>query len=329
MPTPGDRPQPGPVAIVFATTILIVGAAIGTGTLLLGLLPELQRSRLWALLASAVPYGVFAWLLALLGAATLCRRHLGWLIVALPVVTTLVIQIAWVAPYFPHSAPSGTGPRFTLMSLNTWGGRAGIADLVAEVDSAKPDVIVLVEVTDECLGFIQRTTIARTYPYRIGQAGNRFDASGLMILSRFPLQALPTDLPTALQIAKVDIRGREVVVAAVHPPNPFVNHPEWLSTSEAIRKRLRPLLGQRLVVAGDFNATADHLTLRRILGIGLRDAAVTSGSGWQPTWPANKAVPPVIAIDHVLIGALVSADEVAAFTVPLTDHRGLVARLRS
>lgn len=329
MPTPGERPRPGPAAIVFATTALIVGAAIGTGTMVLGVLPELQRSRSWALLASAVPYGVFAWLLALIGAVTLCRRHLGWLIVALPVVTTLAIQIAWVAPYVPHSVPSSAGPRFTVMSLNTWGGRAGIADLAAEVKTAKPDVIVLVEVTDEFLGFIQRTPIARTYPYRIGQAGNRFDASGLMILSRFPLQSLPTDLPTALQIAKADIGGREVVVAAVHPPNPFVNHPEWLSTSEAIRTRVRGLIGQRLVVAGDFNATADHLTLRRILGIGLRDAAVASGSGWLPTWPANKPVPPVIAIDHVLIGSRVSADSVRAFTVPLTDHRGLVAQLRT
>ena len=39
------------------------------------------------------------------------------------------------------------------------------------------------------------------------------------------------------------------------------------------------------ILAGDFNATLDHVELRRLLGTGYRDAAASLGRGLTPTWP--------------------------------------------
>ena len=55
------------------------------------------------------------------------------------------------------------------------------------------------------------------------------------------------------------------------------------------------------------NATPDHDVMRELDDAGYRDAGEVSNEGWQPTWPANHVgilplLPPLVRIDHVLIG---------------------------
>ena len=39
-----------------------------------------------------------------------------------------------------------------------------------------------------------------------------------------------------------------------------------------------------MILAGDFNATADHAQFRQLLKLGYRDAATEAGRGLIPTW---------------------------------------------
>jgi endonuclease/exonuclease/phosphatase (EEP) superfamily protein YafD len=117
-------------------------------------------------------------------------------------------------------------------------------------------------------------------------------------------------------------------VAAVHPVSPYPsNAGEWSVELGRIRTWLGGVDGLA-VVAGDFNATRDHEQFRRVLETGFEDAATQVGVGWQPTFPANRRrIPPLVAIDHVLVHGGIVAEEVTRVTIPDTDHESIIARL--
>ena len=83
-----------------------------------------------------------------------------------------------------------------------------------------------------------------------------------------------------------------------------------------------------MLVIGDFNATREHLPMRQLIAEhDLVDAAEQARAGWQPTFPADRRYPPLVAIDHVLLSPSLTASEVSAFSVKYGAHRGLIARL--
>ena len=83
---------------------------------------------------------------------------------------------------------------------------------------------------------------------------------------------------------------------------------------------------------GDFNATLDHVPLRRLLAFGLRDAAEATNAGWQPTYPAPGSttwlglpVPPLVPIDRVLFSGGLAVSHMWRVTTAGADHVGVVA----
>ena len=88
--------------------------------------------------------------------------------------------------------------------------------------------------------------------------------------------------------------------------------------------------GPLRVLVGDFNATLDHVELRRLLATGYRDAASVVGKGLTPTWPyfgPRWAITPKVTIDHVLADRRIGVRSFEAFTIPGTDHRVILAEL--
>ncbi|MGA9871935.1 MAG: endonuclease/exonuclease/phosphatase family protein, partial [Rhodococcus sp. (in: high G+C Gram-positive bacteria)] len=81
-----------------------------------------------------------------------------------------------------------------------------------------------------------------------------------------------------------------------------------------------------VLIAGDFNATNDNVQFRDLLRGGLVDARQAVGAGLVPTFPSDRAVPPILAIDHDLVEG-VRADAVKAVDLPGSDHRGLLVRV--
>jgi endonuclease/exonuclease/phosphatase (EEP) superfamily protein YafD len=86
------------------------------------------------------------------------------------------------------------------------------------------------------------------------------------------------------------------------------------------------------VIAGDLNATMDHVPMRALVGSGFADAATQADSRWQPTWPADGqvsrfgfALPSLVPIDHVLVKGALRAVRTESVEIDGTDHRALVA----
>ena len=80
------------------------------------------------------------------------------------------------------------------------------------------------------------------------------------------------------------------------------------------------------ILAGDFNATLDHTSLRRLIGEGYVDAANETGSGLIPTF-RQWWVPP-ITLDHVLADTRCGVRRMKVYDLPGSDHRAVFAELR-
>ena len=83
-----------------------------------------------------------------------------------------------------------------------------------------------------------------------------------------------------------------------------------------------------MVVAGDFNATLDHVQLRDAIAMGYVDAAARAGVGLVPTWPNGRLFPPQVTIDHVLADERLSVADADVHEQPDSDHRAVFAELR-
>lgn len=123
--------------------------------------------------------------------------------------------------------------------------------------------------------------------------------------------------------------GISPLVFAVHPVPPWPRHPQaWVRELAAIRQMLAKIPDDDgpVVVAGDFNATFDHKRYRDLLSGPYRDAAMEVGAGHLASYHADWRLPPVIAIDHILVRDA-AVTEVGLVDLPGSDHRGIRASL--
>ena len=77
--------------------------------------------------------------------------------------------------------------------------------------------------------------------------------------------------------------------------------------------------GIPLVLAGDFNASADHPGYRQVAD-GLVEAHEAAGSGWVRTWLiGRRVIPPFVQIDDVLAKGM-TVTGAGSEVIPGTDH---------
>ena len=86
--------------------------------------------------------------------------------------------------------------------------------------------------------------------------------------------------------------------------------------------------GDPLIVAGDFNATADHVPMEQLLASGLRDAFDEAGRGVGATWPAWRwPMIPVMRLDHVLVRGAITVLTAEVQYNRGSDHRRVSVEL--
>lgn len=284
-----------------------------------------------AKLAAFIPYGLIFWLPAviLLGAAAVRSwRHRSSGRTILTVLSALaalglVATLAWEGPAFVADRRSTDTAPVTVVSLNV----ARTADPAAVARAAAPaDVVVFVEASHEWVSSLP-AGFRREFPH-LAPAMAEFDG-GSVVFSRHPVMS-SIEVPSssfqqwAAIVSTPQIGPLRVV--GVHPCNPYCAPGLWLREAD----QLRAWLATRdttvpTVVAGDFNAVDDHITMRGLYDDGFRSAADLAGAGFVRTWPANRTLPPMIGIDHVLLDGRLTATGFSTFEVPNTDHLGLMA----
>jgi endonuclease/exonuclease/phosphatase (EEP) superfamily protein YafD len=247
----------------------------------------------------------------------------------------------------PRRQPAAGGPVLRVLTQNMLIGRAPADALVGLARATRADVLFVQELTEEAAARLAGAGIGAVFPHQVIEhsGGNVHDTG---IYARYPLHdgaapdggdarrtgaGGPRVMPQ--RTARLDLpSGHSVDLVCAHIPPP---KPPWSPRSaerwEAELDRVpppgTPPGDPPVVLAGDFNATVDHAPLRGLLRRGYRDAACEVGNGLVPTWgPEPHGHPPLLTIDHVLVGPGCAVLRTRVHRIPGIDHRALYAELR-
>lgn len=342
-----DGPRAGGAgrALVTAVLVIVVLAATAVAAALAAarvLSPGILRG---IELVALTPAGLPAAVVALVGALLLLWRRpaLGrpLLVLALGLAA---LHAWWLAPLFVGDVPAAdpSGARLVVMTQNLETGDAGAVAALVEQQSV--DVLV---VTDAPAGQVQGVVAAGVgdvLPHSTldeGTGTSSGTSSGSVVWSRHPIRSdtLVSDGGDS-RVVVLDVPGPDdVAVVALHPTPPYQDggarwRADWTQVLDDLRETYGDTVTGRVVVVGDLNATLDHEPVRALSDMGLRDVAEQLNAGLAATWPANGrlsrmgvAVPPLVALDHVLTTrALVPTDHLLTGAAG-SDHRGVVTTL--
>jgi endonuclease/exonuclease/phosphatase (EEP) superfamily protein YafD len=204
-------------------------------------------------------------------------------------------------------------------------------EALAAIARSRADLLITQELTPELAGLLQ--PLEDAFPYHAIQPGRY--AKGTGIWSRYPLaqSSRITGYEQGMLTATVRVPGAvaDTVVLALHLAGPWPQPIDgWRREIAALPRTLADVAQAAgrgaVIVAGDFNATADMQPFRRLLDTGYRDAAAQAGAGVTPTYPSGSRVPPLIGIDHILTYDG-SASDVHTVRIPGSDHLGLAATI--
>jgi endonuclease/exonuclease/phosphatase (EEP) superfamily protein YafD len=223
----------------------------------------------------------------------------------------------------------------TVLVWNTQGGATSPADVAALVVEVQADVVSLPEMDEDAAAEVAR--LAALDGMRLTPATTRTVADSLEE-SWIPTSLLVADdlgsyeldeaagstpgLPSGVW-RPVDSKGPVIVAAHPMPPLPD-SMDDWRTGLHWITGQCGAL-GTDVIIAGDFNATVDHLDLGACQDAAVEVTAAATGT-WPSTVPAWLASP----IDHVLVGdawSVLDARIMEPSASGNTDHRPIVAVL--
>ena len=243
--------------------------------------------------------------LAICGAVLAVLRDRVFLAVAGACFIVSAVEI--VPWYFGADVPPGNGhsPRLTLLYANVWNVNDDHDRFLALIEERDPDVVVVLEATTAWTKALE--AITAEYPHSLAETHEH--PFGIALYSRLPLEEARivryrnADVPSI--VAKVDVGGETVTILATHPLPP--RRPRlWRLRNEQLEAitAARDELGDRLIVAGDFNASPFSACMKHFVasmgrgGTKLRYAS--RGHGIKPTWPTfNRLF--FTPLDHILV----------------------------
>lgn len=241
----------------------------------------------------------------------LLRRR--WAVAALAAGLTGALAIA----VLPRTAEPVAGVALSVMSANLLQGRADPATVV-ELALDGVDLLAVQELTPDALNQLSARGIDSALPHRIVKPLRGGSGAGLW--SRYPLReigAWSEPIPITSQVAVPGVRTPPTAVV-VHLSAPWPWPIEWWRSDVDHAAAALGGLEGTVVAAGDFNSTTDMAQFRRILDNGYRGA-----DRFAATFPADSTLPPVLAIDHILVRN--GSSSVQTADIPGSDHRAVLA----
>lgn len=280
-----------------------------------------------ALCIAAALFAVVAW-----------RRKM-WGIAAGVAIVCGVASIAGGAVLVGRGAATGApSAEITVVAWNTQGGAetpANIALLVADVGA---DIVSLPETdesaAEEVVGLLASKGYAMTAHTTRGESGDSEIPTSVLIADHLGAYEVDgragstPDLPSVV-LRSADGTGPTIVAAHPFPPLPS-KMDSWRVGLEWVADKCDD---PDVIVAGDLNATVDHLW-----GLGdegaligaCEDASLEVGAAAVGTWPVSVPAWLAAPIDHVLIGPAWTVRGVSVVTSlggDGSDHRPIVAEL--
>ncbi|MEO3972672.1 endonuclease/exonuclease/phosphatase family protein [Streptomyces sp. CAU 1734] len=270
------------------------------------------------------------WMLVPAGAALLLTFLGRWRAGMVWSVAVLALTGWFVRPYDTGLADRPSGPvvaQVKVLTSNVEFGN-GTAGLLEAIRREDPDLVFVQECAASCSdGLAQRVSMT-DYPYRNVIEGTM--AEGSAILSKYPLRRAPgIESTMAMPGSVAEIAGKRVHLQLAHPLPPIPGGvDDWRRELGMMREYVSTVREEPAIVAGDFNATQDHASFRRLMDAGkLRNSSDLGGASRTPSWPSFVGRPLGAQIDHVLISREFSVRDARFLELENTDHRSLVVRL--
>lgn len=264
----------------------------------------------------------------LLAGFALSRRGGWWTIAALMGMLVVAGDREWLS--ISPKCLSNDGPnRLRIVSFNASMDNPEPSFAAAWIRREAADIVVLVEAKGGSAQIPRM--LARDFPYQLSCSAQL--PCSTMILSRIPATAnLPfgrgdVENRQGLSAAamKVDITGYgpvTIVAAHLSRPLPIGRQRREL---EMLLSSLAGIASDTMIVAGDFNITADSTTFGAFVQA-LRLAYVPVGPTW-PTKIGSLPVPGFIAIDHIFVGRRFRVRAARLGPDIGSDHRPISAAL--
>ena len=244
-------------------------------------------------------------------------------IYSLLLVVALTINASYVLPwYVKGETPTGEA-RLTLLYANVLSTNGDHERLLDLINSERPDVIFLQEMSTHWLEALQ--SLESDYPFSYTAA--REDNFGIAMWSRLPLVAAthvdspPLGYPTI--IATTHMGGTDLTLISTHPMNPLgrenfvARNVQLQSVTEIVAQASGEVL-----LLGDLNASVWDRHYRYFEeSTGLRNARC--GNGILPTWPTFMPIA-MIPIDHVLVSSGIGIADIKTGSRIGSDHLPLI-----
>jgi endonuclease/exonuclease/phosphatase (EEP) superfamily protein YafD len=223
-------------------------------------------------------------------------------------------------------APDAPGGRtLTVLSFNTYEGKADVAAVAAEIRAANPDLVALPEASGRFTDKL--APLVPDYRFAPSQERGR-DVEGVTAASRADLGEATVDVDHSTTFPSVQLTLAGVRFVAFHSVAPKPGDTRGWGTDLTTLDRwcANRAIGPA-ILAGDFNATLDHSVFRESIA-GCADAGDRTGQGLVGTWPtwAPRWLGP--QIDHVLVTGGITAETLSVVDLPGSDHRAVLTRLR-
>jgi endonuclease/exonuclease/phosphatase (EEP) superfamily protein YafD len=306
-----------PVALLFAAVVALPCVVVAVARLAGGG----ARSPL-PQLAAFTPWTLFGWLLVLV---LLLATRSWWPGVGVLVPLAVVLGWTWLPAAPPPSSVGGSALR--VMTVNVLIGRAEVEAILDVVQADGVDLLAVQEATSQFSTQLDEG-LRESLPHLV--TSNPEGGGGSRIWSRLPIKAVGTPFGQGGQIFQVSLvhpapLTAPLTVTVVHTMSPGRHRVGgWNRDLEDLVRAARTTTGPHLML-GDFNATRDHGPFRRLLRVGLVDAA-DSPWGLAATWPADRRHPALVRLDHVLVTPdTIGVRAVRSVVIPGTDHRAVRA----
>ena len=305
-----------PITVIAAAALAVAAIALAARYVPGVNRPVLATAALAPYLAVGAPAALILF--------ALVHNWIGVIAAGVLTVSTIAVRLRW---HVRGKLEAGVGVR--IVSANLRYGRAD-ADAVVRLARGYTDILAVQEITPDKADEMTAAGIDEVLPYRVLRT--REGPAGVGLWSRHPMRpgAEYDEFWLGLMTARVQIPGvpGEVTVATTHMsapwPEPIRGWRDDLARFAAVLSEIAAAAKGPVIVAGDLNATPDVLEFRRLLRTGYRDAAEQAGAGLTRTHPADILIPPLFAVDHVLLRGGTAG---AVRTPPLagSDHRALIA----
>lgn len=294
--------------------------AAGAGLLMLTQAFGWNGTKLIATAQALTPYCVLA-LIPVAGVA--CWAQVDRLAVATSLIGVSGLILAAPLVFAPdRQAADPTATPVTVAAVNLLFSNPAVGDAATAMLTLDVDAILFSEFTAEHQAVLAEHRLAAEYPYKIERDG--LFAGGMALWSRYPIteRDRPDTVNYTLDIT-MDGPDGPLRLLGVHPPTPITSFDGWVDDL-ATFGRLGAAAEQPTLIIGDFNASYWHPALRDLVELGFTDAHTAHGRGFSTSWPTDHWFPAFVRLDHALTGNGLTSTAIRDFTVPGSDHRGLV-----